>query len=96
MRRVKQYLTTHKEALRAAWPFDYPYPSGRGSRAQGQGKRSSQRGQIVFEFILLLVISVSIATMISKKMVSRDPENPGILTGAWSKMTQAIGADIID
>ncbi|MCC6138594.1 MAG: hypothetical protein IT287_08170 [Bdellovibrionaceae bacterium] len=66
------------------------------SRAQGQEKRSSQRGQIVFEFVLLLVISITIATMVSKKMISRDPENPGFLTGAWAKMSQAIGADIID
>lgn len=96
MRIVKQCLRAHKEALRAAWPFDYPLVSGKRSLGRGQEKRSSQRGQIVFEFILLMVISITIATMVSKKMVSRDPGDPGFLVSAWARMSQAVGSDIID
>ncbi len=96
MRTVKRFLATHKEALKAAWPFDFPYARGKRSPGAGQDKRTSQRGQIVFEFVLLLVLSISIATVVSKRMVSRDPENPGFLTGAWAKMSQAIGDDIME
>lgn len=96
MRTVKRCLQAHKEALRAAWPFDYPSVSGMGSFKRGQEKRSSQRGQIVFEFVLLLVISITIATMVSKRLVSRSPDEPGFLISAWSRITQSIGNDIID
>lgn len=96
MRTVKRFLATHTEALRAAWPFDFPYARGKRSALVGQEKHASQRGQIVFEFVLLLVISVTLATMLSKRMVSRDPSNPGFLTGAWARMSQAIGSDIVE
>lgn len=96
MRIVTLFLKAHREALRAAWPFDYPLVSGKRSLDGRQDKHASQRGQIVFEFILLMVISITIATMVSKKMVSRDPGDPGFLTGAWARMSQAIGSDIVD
>ncbi len=96
MRTVKQFLAVHREALRAAWPFDYPSVSGMGSFKRGQGKRSSQRGQIVFEFVLLLVLSITIATMVSKRLVNRSPDEPGFLISAWSRISQTVGNDIVD
>lgn len=96
MRTIRKFLTTHKQALRAAWPFDYPLETRKRSLVVGQGNRSSQRGQIVFEFVLLLVISITIATMVSKRLVNRDPEEPGFLITAWARISQTIGSDIID
>ena len=58
--------------------------------------RQGQSGQIILEYILLLFISVTIATYMTKKLISRDGENPGLITGAWAQMNQAIGQDIID
>jgi hypothetical protein len=96
MRTVKEFLTIHRQAIRAAWPFDYSLLTRKRSLTKGQGKRSSQRGQIVFEFVLLLVVSITIATMVSKRLVNRDPEEPGFLIAAWGRISQSIGSDIID
>jgi hypothetical protein len=46
--------------------------------------------------VLLLVISITIATMVSKRLVNRDPEEPGFLITAWARISQTIGSDIID
>ncbi len=65
----------------------------------GQSPRSKLRGdsgQIVLEYILLLVISVSVATYLTKKLVGKDPEDAGIVTSTWSEINSAIGADIIE
>lgn len=53
-------------------------------------------GQVVLEYILLLVISVGIATYMTKRLVGRNPDDPGLITSAWSSINTAIGADIID
>lgn len=58
----------------------------------GQG----ESGQVVLEYILLLVISIGIATLLSQQLVSRNVDSPGIITGGWSTMNQAIGQDLID
>lgn len=92
----EQFLIAHKQAIKAAWPFQFSYCGRKRSLPQGQEKRSRQRGQVVVEFILLIVVSVTMATYLSRKMVSRNPEEPGFLTGAWSELTNAIGADIIE
>lgn len=59
-------------------------------------KRKLQNGQIVFEYVLLLVISVAAATLLTKLLVSRNADNGGVITNAWAKNIDAIGADIID
>ena len=56
----------------------------------------NQRGQIVVEYILLLVIMVGVATLLTKKLINRSPDNPGVITGTWARMNSAIGNDIID
>jgi hypothetical protein len=56
-------------------------------------QRRHQQGQIVVEYVLLLVLSVSIAILIISSMVSRNPENPGFLISSWAKLLQTIGAD---
>lgn len=58
--------------------------------------RKKQSGQVVLEYILLLVISVTAATYLTRKLVGRNPDNPGFITGAWSQINSAIGADIVD
>ncbi len=96
MQIAKRFLKAHREAITKTWPFRFSYLGGKRSATAGQGKRLDQRGQVVVEFILLIVISVTAATYISKKIVSRDPEEPGFLTGAWSQMNTVIGSDLID
>ena len=59
-------------------------------------RRGGQSGQIVVEYVLLLVISVTIAFIITTSMVSRDPNNPGFLINKWVQIITMIGADEID
>ena len=56
----------------------------------------SQRGQIVVEYVLLLIIGVTVAIIITSTMVSRNPESPGFLVKKWLDIIQTIGADTAD
>lgn len=56
--------------------------------------KKKQSGQIVVEYVLLVIISVSLAALVTSMVVSRDPENPGFLIGKWIEILQAIGQDL--
>ena len=56
--------------------------------------RTSESGQIVVEYVLLLAISVSIAVIVVSQLVKRDPDNPGALISKWVQIQQAIGKDL--
>jgi hypothetical protein len=51
-------------------------------------------GQVVVEYVLLLVIAVAVAALITKELVKRDPENPGILVEKWDAILKTIGEDL--
>ncbi|MBX3022176.1 MAG: hypothetical protein KF799_10925 [Bdellovibrionales bacterium] len=55
-----------------------------------------QRGQIVVEYVLLLVIGVSVAALITSSMVSRSENNPGFLVKKWFEIIKLIGEDTAD
>jgi uncharacterized protein (UPF0333 family) len=61
-----------------------------------QSIRRAQGGQIVLEYVLLLVIGVTIAMLITSTMVSRDANSPGFLIKKWYEMIKAIGDDPTD
>lgn len=50
-------------------------------------------GQVVVEYVLLLVVAVMMATIIITAMVKRDPDNPGFLIKKWSEIQKAIAED---
>lgn len=52
-----------------------------------------QQGQIIIEYILLLVVIVGLGAFILRAMVSRDEENPGFLIEQWSDVIKQIGED---
>ena len=54
------------------------------------------RGQVVVEYVLLLVIAVAVAALITKELVSRDAENPGILVNKWNAILKTVGDDLPD
>lgn len=56
-------------------------------------KREKQRGQVIIEYILLLVVTLGIATMIMRMVVSRDPNEPGFLMKRWQGMIDQIAKD---
>ena len=61
-----------------------------------QPRRQSERGQIVVEYVLLLAVAVIVAALITKTMISRDPNNPGFVLQAWQEIVNEIGADTAD
>lgn len=64
--------------------------------AKYQSGVQRERGQIILEYVLLLIFAVGIALMITRQMVGRDPDNPGFVIKGWTKVIQAIGADQAD
>jgi len=59
-------------------------------------KRSSERGQIVVEYVLLLAISLTIAMIIVSQLVKRDttdPTNSGSLILKWQAIQNSIAND---
>lgn len=56
----------------------------------------NQRGQIVVEYVLLLIIAVSLAYLLVSQMVSRNHDSPGFLVAKWQNILNVIGADMPD
>jgi uncharacterized protein (UPF0333 family) len=52
-----------------------------------------RRGQAILEYVLLLVIIVTLSAFILAKMVSRDEEEPGFLIRHWHEVATQIGQD---
>ncbi len=51
-------------------------------------------GQVVVEYVLLLVVVVSLAFFVTKQLVSRSVDEPGIITQKWCKILEGIGQDL--
>lgn len=56
----------------------------------------NRRGQVVVEYVLLLVIAVAVAALITKELVRRDPDSPGVLIKKWDDILKEIGSDLPD
>ncbi|MCB0343312.1 MAG: hypothetical protein H6626_08020 [Pseudobdellovibrionaceae bacterium] len=65
---------------------------------KGDRRQSQSRGQIVVEYVLLLMVGVSLALIITRLVVSRnpDPDDQGFLIKTWSAIIQTIGDDTAD
>ena len=61
-----------------------------------QNKPLGQGGQIIVEYVLLMIIAVSIAALITSLMVSRNQSNTGFLILKWNEIIRTIGADDIE
>ena len=59
-------------------------------------KLTSQSGQIVVEYVLLLVIAVSLSALIVRQLGSRNEDDPGVLVQKWHSIQVEIGKDISD
>jgi len=58
--------------------------------------RLNQQGQIVVEYVLLMVVALTVAILITTTLVSRSDSNPGFLIVKWYQIIQTIGADMTD
>ena len=56
----------------------------------------NRRGQVLVEYLLLMVIAVGFASLLTKQLVNRDKAKPGIIINAWSKILTNIGQDLPD
>ncbi len=59
-------------------------------------KLKNNRGQVIIEYILLMIIVVGIAAVIISGVVSRDESEPGFLIKAWNELVITIGNDCVD
>lgn len=53
-------------------------------------------GQVIVEYVLLMVIAVAIAALLTRELVSRNADSPGILVQKWNDILKTIGDDIPD
>ena len=58
--------------------------------------RQSESGQIIIEYVLLLVIAVIVAAMVARIMVKNSGTDPGIVPQAWARILKEIGKDKAD
>jgi uncharacterized protein (UPF0333 family) len=56
----------------------------------------NQRGQILVEYLLLMVIAVGCATLLTKQLVNRNADSPGIIIKAWNGIISTISKDLPD
>ena len=56
----------------------------------------NQSGQIVLEYVLLLVIGVAVAAALTTFLVSRNPQSVGMIVLKWTEITRTIGSDTAD
>ncbi len=56
-------------------------------------KRLGERGQIIVEYVLLLVIVVGVAAILTRSIVSRSPDSPGFVVQLWGEILTTIGED---
>ena len=59
-------------------------------------KYLNQKGQILVEYMLLLLISVTFATILVSKLISRRDGEQGIIVKSWAKMLTTLGNDLPD
>jgi len=57
---------------------------------------TNRRGQVIVEYVLLMVIAVAVAALLTRELVSRDQESPGVLVQKWNDILKTIGEDIPD
>lgn len=56
----------------------------------------NKQGQVIVEYVLLLMIAVSIAALVVKQLGSRSPDEPGLIVLKWQQVLQAVAKDIPD
>jgi uncharacterized protein (UPF0333 family) len=71
------------------------YPCSRVHSNRRRRVRQSNSGQIVVEYILLLIVAVVLALVITNIMVSRG-DNEGFVITKWKEIISTIGSDKTD
>ncbi len=61
-----------------------------------KSNRKKNNGQVLVEYLLLMVIAIGISTMLTKKLISRSDSETGIIVDAWDRILTQIGRDVPD
>ncbi|MNJ96644.1 hypothetical protein D3C87_143730 [compost metagenome] len=61
-------------------------------RLKSRSSLKNSKGQIVVEYVLLLVIAVSIAALLVNQLASRGDE-PGVIVAKWYSILKTVGDD---
>lgn len=56
----------------------------------------NRRGQVLVEYLLLMVIAIGCVTIMTKALVNRSTENPGMIIRAWDGILKSISNDLPD
>lgn len=58
----------------------------------------NNRGQVIVEYLLIMVLMVAIAATLTSRLVGRsdDSEKQGVIVRGWGRMIKAIGNDLPD
>ena len=56
----------------------------------------NNRGQILVEYLLLMVIAIGLATLLTKKLIDRSEGAPGMIIKAWDGILKNISNDLPD
>lgn len=61
-------------------------------------RMAQQQGQVIVEYLLIMVLVVAIAATLTKTLVGRsdNESSQGIIIKSWSRMIKAIGNDVAD
>ena len=62
-------------------------------RCKNERRTAGQSGQIIVEYLLLLLVAVAVAALLVNGLVSRNPDSPGIIIKKWQQILQVIGSD---
>lgn len=54
------------------------------------------RGQLIVEYILLIVLVVAIATTLTRSLVGRGEGETGVIITKWAQLLEMVGQDIGD
>ena len=57
-------------------------------------KSSSEKGQVIVEYVLITVIALTLALIITTRTIKRDPEDPGFIIFQWERILNSIGQDM--
>ena len=59
-------------------------------------KRQRSQGQVVVEYVFLLILAVAIAGLAVKGCVRRNEDEPGSVIVFWNGILKTIGSDLAD
>lgn len=55
--------------------------------------KGKQQGQVILEYILLMLITLTLATFLMKSLVSRSTDETGVLMKKWQSLIEQVASD---